>query len=126
MGSEMCIRDSWWTTNWVGSESWEGAVDVDGYFEGEGVLSVGYCIGQDGFREGLERVEGMWFARRLEGKATFYHNDQTDVVHMVSRLQHGVALKFEDQEKQHLIGITLYKDGKDVDLSGISPWARSG
>eukprot|EP00090_Calanus_glacialis_P009253 TRINITY_DN17640_c0_g1_i1.p1 TRINITY_DN17640_c0_g1~~TRINITY_DN17640_c0_g1_i1.p1 ORF type:complete len:464 (+),score=104.47 TRINITY_DN17640_c0_g1_i1:132-1523(+) len=98
----------------MGTESWEGEVDVDGYFEGEGVLNVADCSGQDGCLENLERVEGLWFGGRLEGVAYFFTKERVETVNMVHGLRHGIGLGFGDNEKKYLVWATMYKDGEEI------------
>ena len=97
-----------------GTEVWEGEEDVEGYFEGEGVLSVGDCTGQDGCMDNLERVEGVWFAGRLEGTAYFYLSEGVEMVNMVHGVKHGVGVLFWDTKKKDVVRMTLYRNGVEV------------
>ena len=96
------------------TEVWEGEEDVEGYFEGEGVLSVGDCTGQDGCMDNLERVEGVWFAGRLEGTAYFYLSEGVEMVNMVHGVKHGVGVLFWDTKKKDVVRMTLYRNGVEV------------
>ena len=99
-------------------KGWEGQLDSEGRFHGEGVLTLEQCLGQAGCKaKGLERVEGFWKHGFLIGPSTLHFvapHSFTEVVAFRRGKRQGLGVVFLDKEKQHLAKVTRWEMGTEV------------
>ena len=109
--------------DFLGAEikGWEGQLDSEGRFHGEGVLTLEQCLGQAGCNaEGLDSVEGFWRHGLLFGPTTLHHvapHPFTELVAFRRGKRQGLGVVFLDKEKQHLAKVTRWEMGLEVGSS---------
>ena len=104
----------------AGFKGWEGKLDSEGRFHGEGVLTLELeqCLGQSGCKaDGLESVEGFWKHGFLFGPATLHYvapHPYTELVAFRRGKRQGLGVVFLDKEKQHLAKVSRWEMGREV------------